>query len=60
MAFKRIERTTLQLGMIMLSSLYVANVHAVNPDSLIAPASPQGRGGFGMEGGGVVCLDTLV
>ena len=41
MAFKRIERTTLQLSMIMLSSLYVANVHAVNPDSLIAPASAE-------------------
>lgn len=32
MAFKRIERTTLQLSMIMLSSLYVANVRTVNPD----------------------------
>ena len=59
MAFKRIERTTLQLSMIMLSSLYVANVHAVNPASLITPASPEACVALESNADRLVCYDTL-
>ena len=59
MAFKSIERTTLQLSMMMLSSLYVANVHAVNPESLIAPASPEACVALESNADRLVCYDTL-
>ncbi|WP_407304365.1 phospholipase A [Acinetobacter sp.] len=59
MAFKTIERTTLQLSMIMLSSLYVTNVNAVNPESLITPASPEACVALDSNADRLACYDTL-
>lgn len=59
MAFNRIERTTLQLSMLMLSSLYVTNVNAQNPESLITPASPEACVALESNADRLVCYDTL-
>lgn len=59
MAFKKFERTTLQLSIILLSSLYVTNVNAVNPDQLIAPASPEACVALESNADRLVCYDTL-
>ena len=59
MAFKTIERTTLQLSMIMLSSLYVTNVNAVSPESSITPASPEACVALESNGDRLACYDTL-
>ena len=59
MAFKKLERTTLQLSMLMLSSLYVTNVNAVNPGSLITPASPEACVALESNADRLACYDTL-
>ncbi|NNH01238.1 phospholipase A [Acinetobacter sp. ANC 5414] len=59
MAFKIIERTTLQLSMIMLSSLYVTNVNAVSPESSITPASPEACVALNSNADRLACYDTL-
>ena len=59
MAFKKLERTTLQLSMFMLSSLYVTNVNAVNPGSLITPASPEACVALESNADRLACYDTL-
>lgn len=59
MAFRKIERTTLQLSTILLSSLYVTNVNAVNPDQLITPASPEACVALESNADRLVCYDTL-
>ncbi|MGE8560311.1 MAG: phospholipase A [Acinetobacter sp.] len=59
MAFKTIERTTLQLSMLMLSSLYVTNVNAVNPESLITPASPEACVALESNADRLACYDTV-
>ena len=59
MAFKSVERTTLQLSMIMLGSLYVTNVNAVNPESLITPASPEACVALESNADRLACYDTL-
>lgn len=59
MAFKKLERTALQLSMLMLSSLYVTNVNAVNPGSLITPASPEACVALESNADRLACYDTL-
>ncbi|CAB1212589.1 phospholipase A [Acinetobacter bouvetii] len=59
MAFKSIERTTLQLSMIMLSSLYVANINAQTPDSLVTPASPEACVALDSNADRLACYDAL-
>lgn len=59
MAFKKLERTTLQLSMLMLSSLYVTNVNAVNSGSLITPASPEACVALESNADRLACYDTL-
>ncbi|TCB48798.1 phospholipase [Acinetobacter sp. ANC 4779] len=59
MAFKKLERTTLQLSMIMLSSLYVTNVNAVSPESTITPASPEACSALESNADRLACYDTL-
>ena len=59
MAFKKLERTALQLSMLMLSSLYVTNVNAVNSGSLITPASPEACVALESNADRLACYDTL-
>ncbi len=41
MAFKSLERTTLQLSLIALSSMYVSTVNAQNADVAAKPATAE-------------------
>ena len=59
MAFRMIERTTLQLSITMLSSLYVTNVNALNPSSSINPASPEACVALESNSDRLTCYDTL-
>ena len=59
MAFKKLERTALQLSMLMLSSLYVTNVNAVNSGSLITPASPEACVALESNADRLASYDTL-
>ena len=59
MAFKTLQCTTLQLSMMMLGALYVTNINAKNPDSLIAPASPEACVALESNADRLACYDTL-
>lgn len=59
MAFKMFERTTLQLSMIMLSSLYVTHIHAQTPQSFITPASPAACVALESNADRLACYDSL-
>ena len=59
MAFKSLERTTLQLSLIALSSMYVSTVNAQNADVAVKPATAEACVALESNAERLSCYDAL-
>lgn len=59
MAFKSLERTTLQLSLIALSSMYVSTVNAQNADVAAKPATAEACVALESNAERLSCYDAL-
>nr|WP_180056873.1 phospholipase A [Acinetobacter sp. YH12227] len=59
MAFKSLERTTLQLSLIALSSMYVSSAYALNGEVTANPATPEACVALESNAERLSCYDAL-